>query len=368
VLFRKFSLEWIILSVVFFVSFAIQHWLWFAPLPYIDSHLWVQASEQFAAGTWPGFSGPIPPHPGTSIVLPTAGLILLGVGGFNAMQYMMAFLISSCIAAIVYLCRKLRPDSLWWLGVCAFLIPNPLYPGMSAPSALAALLACIYILIVLYLREKEVSRDALFWLGVCSGVFLATRVDTALSIMLFSLPYLWPLAGKRLFTVCWSAALFFGALNPFIWQDPILYVFSIVHQVNSNVATQVNFDYTLMAVVLPAIAFAFGLAAVYSKFRFTTVPNDFLKWLLAASALLCCVILSLKHHPIRYFFPIMMLWQMLLPLFLLELLSYFKSWKVLQPLRRSEYALVLLFVIPQIIAIYSLWIYANDAIFYHIVD
>jgi len=363
----RFSRESFVLWGVFLISLSMQLWLWLGKFPYTDNNIWVPGAQDFANGVLPGYYTTIPPHPGTAILLPAAAIIHLGVTAYDAVQIAMAFLMSVCIVCITYLSRILRPQSLWWLGVCALLILNPIYLEMSAVSALAALLACIYILLILHIREKGASDESLALLGVCAGILLATRTDTGASLMLFSLPFLWPLAGTRLVRTCTMALLYFGALNPFIWADPIMYVLSFLKQISANALTSYVFDYSLWIITGAVIAFILGLIGTYFKPRLFSIPTDYMKWFLATSTIICGLLLVSEYHPTRYFFPFITMWEMFLPLFLLELLSYFGSWKILQPLRRSEYALVLLLLFSRVWVVYAMWLHKFGPLFHIVV-
>jgi hypothetical protein len=366
-MFRTFSREKFVLSAIFLVSLAMQLWLWLGHFPYTDNNIWVPGAQDFADGVLPGYSTTIPQHPGTAILLPVAALIRLGIPAYDAMQITMAFLMSICVVIMAYLCRVLRPQSLWWLGVCALFIPNPIYMEMSAVSALAAVLACIYILLMLYIREKGASRESLALLGVCGGVLLATRADVGVSIMLFSLPFLWPLARIGLIRTGVIALLYFGALNPFIWAAPTTYIVSFVRQVGENAVTSNVFDYPLSIITGAVVAFALGFIGTYIRPNFLSLPKDYLKWFLATSVLLCGLLLISQYHPTRYFFPLIAMWEMFLPLFLLELLGYFAAWKIFRPLRRSEYALILLLLFFRVWTIYMMWLHIFGPLFHIVV-
>lgn len=360
----RFNREKLILGLVFFISLAVQLWLWLGRFPYTDNNIWVPGAQDFANGILPGYFTTIPPHPGTTILLPAAALILFGVSAYNAMQIAISVLMTCGIVCMVYLCRVLRPKSPWWLGVCALFIPNPLYLEMSVPSALAAVLSCIYILLVLYIREKGSSRELFAFLGVCAGVLLATRTDVGVSIMLFSLPFLWPLAGKKLIETAVFALLYFGALNPFIWENPIKYAWEFVGQVGANTMTPFGFEYPLSITIFAGISFVLGFTSAYSRVNFSSLPKDYLKWILATTVLVCGLLLLSKYHPSRYFFPYIAIGEMFLPLFLLDLLDRFGSWRIFQPAYRSAYALMALFLVSRIWTIYSLWLHVVGPLFH----
>jgi len=351
----KSAREKVILGAVFLVSFVVQLWLWFGPFPYTDVDLWTKAAQQFANGTWPGFSSPIPPHPGTTILLPASGLVLLGVPAFVALQCTIAFLMSLAVVSIVYLCRILRPKSLWWLGVAVLLIPNPLYLEMTVPTALAALISCTYILLILYMYEKGITRETLFYTGICAGILLATRLDTGVSVLLISIPFLWKLANKQLFLLLGTTTLFFGALNPYIWEGPFMYAQSFLRQLGVNTTTDSGFGYSHNATILAFISFALAFSVVYFRQQYSSLSREYLFWLVAGSTALCAVIMFSKYHPIRYFFQLMTLWEVFLPLFVLDGINNLSRRLSEASQYCARYIFILCILGERLVSIYFLW-------------
>jgi len=322
---RIFFREHLVIVAVFLTSFAVQLLLWFGPLPYkMDVDFWSDAAKHFAAAAPLTYFPHIAPHPGTTILVPSAGLILLGIPNESALQYTIAFLMSLCVAVIAYICRVLRPKNLWWLGVCALFILNPLYLQMSVVSDLAALLVCIYLLLLLYAREKGFSREILFWLGMCGGVLLATRHDAGGIVMFSSAVYLWPLIGRRVLNIFAIALLFFGALNPFLWENPQLYVSFFIRELQMDSATPGGFGLSVLVTGFALVAFSLGLISTFFLRTLSPLPRDFLKWLLVVSALWCGLLLLSKGHTMRYFFPLISIWEMFLPLFIFSILERYQ--------------------------------------------
>jgi hypothetical protein len=339
---------------VFLISCAVQTYLWFGPFLYVDSEYWTAAARQFAHGVLPPFSTFVAAHPATTILLPAAGLIISGVPSVYAIQITMIILISAAISIIVYLCREVRPQSLWWLGVAALLIPNPHYLKMTIPSALAALVACIYILLLLRTRERGSSRESFFWLGICAGFLLATRIDVGLEILLISLPYLWWHAGKKFFALLPIAALFFVTLNPFLWAGLGDYAASFMLQMNDHLAETIGFGYTISSAALPILSFLIGIAFLLLRPYLSSLPRDFLLWLVVSSSVLCGAVAISSYHPVRYFFPLIVIWEVLLPLFVFDILDRSRLSDTPRALRRVQYLLLFAFVAAPVISAYIL--------------
>ena len=350
-----FSRENYLLFSVLLVSFVIQMCLWFGSVPYPDNEYWAGAANQIAHGVLPSFSSFVPAHPATTILLPAAALILLGVPTPYAIPITMVVLISLSITLSVYLLRTLRPQSLWWLGAAALLIPNPEYLKMTIPTALAALLSGVYILLILRIREKSTSREIFLWLGICAGILLATRIDVGVEMLLVSIPYLWWHVRQNTFYILASSALCFILLNPFVWAGLTEYVASFVDQIRVHVVEQGGFGYPIFSIALPIATLFIGILFACIRPKLSSLPRDFLLWLIVSSVAVCAVIFLSPFHPVRYFFPIITIAEIFLPLLLFDAFARADVPQIAGRIR-IEYVFITLFVAQRGISMYILWL------------
>lgn len=314
---KELSLRLIFVGV-FCVGLVMQLSLWFS-YNYTDADLWATASQTLSTHVLPSLDGPIPPHPGTSIILPAAGLIELGIQPYAALQITIAILMALGIASIACLCYSLRPKSPWWLGAVIVLLPNWLYLVLTPPSAVASILATLLVLLALRVREeKQLHATTVLQLGICGGILLATRLDTGVMFLTTSLAYLFFYKGSRMFAAAPIALATFAILNPYLWFEPLAYVANFFHQVRFNLSVENGLGIQNHMLYLPALSFAISLFIATCKPSYSSVPRDFLLWIMGTSVALWGVLLIPSYHPSRYFFPIIAIWETVLPILLFD--------------------------------------------------
>jgi hypothetical protein len=218
-------------------------------------------------------------------------------------------------------CYTLRPQSLWWLMPPLVLGLNKLFLDMTPPSTLAALLSTLFVLLILNAREKQWPSATLALAGACAGILLATRLDTGVMFMLVTLPYVCVLAGRRALIMPAFAAAYFAAFDPFFWVNPLEHAASVLTQAYANHLVEVGFLGSRHSLILPLIGVCMAIAYVYLRPYYSTVPKDYLLWLLGASCLIVGALLISPYHPVRYFFPLMTVWEVFVPLLVLELVQ-----------------------------------------------
>jgi hypothetical protein len=307
-------------SLVFLASLFFQAHIWFSMYSFADIALWSDGVYLIGHGGIPDLRSALPVHPGTPFLFLSALLVGLQVDTNVAMQTVLTFSVSGLITIISYVCFLLRPNSHWWLFTAMFFNLNKTMLDMTPPSVLAALLASVYVLLILLLREDTVKKTrSLALLGVCAGILLTMRLDTGIIFLLASLPYLIFLIDRRTLIVMFFAGLYYVAFNPFLWVNPFEHILAIIDQVEVNRLTSLGFRYNYHTLIFPFTAFFLAILYTFILKRLTTLPHDFLLWMLAASCAICALLLASPYHPVRYFFPLMMMWEIFLPLFLLEL-------------------------------------------------
>src|SRR5262249_55108652 len=136
-----------IVIAVFIISFACQLSIWLSA-NYIDEKLWFDDAVKISHGNLPKLGSPTPVHPGTAILLPAA--LMMQLPGDPSFTYHVALCahLAMGIACAAYTCYALRPQTLWWLCTFFLLAPNTMLPNATAPSALASVLAVLFVLLV----------------------------------------------------------------------------------------------------------------------------------------------------------------------------------------------------------------------------
>lgn len=289
------------------------------PVGYGDQLLWTKASQDIANGIF-DLKDPVPPHPGTTILIPAAGLIMLGVPMDPATQYTMIVLISLSIATIAVLCIYLRPHSAWWLGAVALLAPDARFADMTPPSALAALLMCLYVLLLIRFRER-VSDLCLLSLGIVCGLLVATRIDLGAYIAVASLFFLRRHSLRSVIFVGGVSAFVFVALDPYLWVAPLAHVAGFIRQVHSNLSFDMPFDYGYSTAYFSMCVLAFALTLAILRPRLQSIPREFTLWLVAVTVALCGLLYFSEYRVMRYYYPFILTWEVLSALYLFDFLE-----------------------------------------------
>ncbi|OGG49948.1 hypothetical protein A2763_00305 [Candidatus Kaiserbacteria bacterium RIFCSPHIGHO2_01_FULL_54_36] len=306
-------------------ALALQMTLWLS-FPIADESWWAPDAAKIAAGTTLTPQDITYVHPGTTMLYPMATLIHSGVDPKTAVRVVMAAFAAICIALASALAYRVRPQNLWWLAVALILVADLRLLHGTPPSTAAALLTVVFVLLLLHARATRHpdSYRPMVYLGVCLGLLLATRFDTGAFILITTLPFLLYMFRLRVLVLLASAALVCVAANPHAWTDPLLYFSSIPQQIFANKAL-VGIDILvpfLLTFPFAILSICVSLAVVYrqsfhSRDNDVRVPLDVYLWFLGATLLITLLLAPLSFHPIRYYMPFYLTWDILLPFFLL---------------------------------------------------
>jgi hypothetical protein len=331
---------------VFLFSFLVQFGIWFTGAGYIDDTMWMDDALKFSRGVFPEFGSPTPVHPGTGLLLPAAVLLLLPLNPWITFHLALAGLMALGITASSYTAFLLRPKSLWWVGVAVLLAPNAIFPHATAPSALASVFAVLFVLLMLLAKELRGNATVLACLGACAGFMASVRIDISAFLSVLSLAYLWPVPGNRIWVAVAMAAAYFAALDPYLYIDFAEHIRGIYGQIDQNRQVMATFGYTPWVAFLPSVSVVAALVYAYLRPQHTSLPKEYLVWLLAMTGILCSLLAVSDYHPMRYFLPLMCIWEVFLFLFALEYASQeplFRKLKI-----RTEYLVLAFFALNRI--------------------
>jgi len=166
-------------------------------------------------------------HPGGPVILGTIAVHHVArVGYETALPIFLTIFNGVVIAAIATLCRRLRPDSLWWLPVLGTLSVDKLYAVSTPTSAAAGPLLVLLTLLTLRIVERGVVswRQLASW-SLVTGLAVATRFDIGSITTLFLFGVLATTLRWRQF-VGMAAAAFavFVVCDPYMWSMPVQHV------------------------------------------------------------------------------------------------------------------------------------------------
>lgn len=282
--------------VGFFFALAAQVWIWSWD-SFTDESAWVERLQHMERDVRDGtfdqkdYSG----HPGTAVLLPAAGIRALGFSDTASLKASVAILVSLAIGAMAALIHQLSPDSAWWLSATGMAALHPLFTKASPMNAVAAAgLALAFFPIPWWL------------LGLAIGVSLATHFSLAL---LIGIPVLF---WRKSLGALLVAVVIFIALDPLFLQHPISHTAFMLQRIELHVetlgATRLRaWDLPLFA-PLALISWLLALIDWKQQWRAALIIT------VAVSAAL----LYAHTQSIRYFFPLIMFWEAVLPQWFLQ--------------------------------------------------
>src|SRR3989344_3736319 len=309
------------------VGLLIQTTLW-SIFPVADNEYWAGDARKLAEGHMPTSADVTYVHPGTTILSPMAALVSFGVEPKEAVRLAMAAFIALCIALAATIAYQLWPAHLRWLALACILIPDVRLLHGTPPSTAAALLTVLFVLLLLYAkkRKNETNWKPLAYAGVCAGALLATRIDTGIFMLLAALPIALYTFKKRAYVLLVASAGAFAVLNPYLWVGPLTYLESIPRQIFSNTQLVGRKIFGMFLLTFPFAILSIGLSIIAARLRLLHPPADDVPlslalygWFLGTTALFPALLIPLSYHPVRYFLPFYLVWDILLPVWLFVL-------------------------------------------------
>jgi hypothetical protein len=272
-------------------------------------------------------------HPGGPVILGTIAVHhLAGISYEMALPVFLTLFNSVVIAAIATLCCTLRPDSLWWLAVLGTLSVDKLYPVSTPTSAVVGPLLVLLSLITLRIvDQKLVSWRWLAGWSLVAGLAVATRFDigsiTTACLFAVLVSVMRPTLGWRLLAGMVAAACaVFVACDPYMWHMPVQHVGDLFgkaalhHQTFTRNRLDLGEVASLSSLAFLGLAFTLLGQTVPGLAR-KTLPAVFVWALLSLTVLLYGIFLSASYQAVRYFIPIVFIWQAFLPLQLFDLIA-----------------------------------------------
>ncbi len=320
--------------MVFVFSFVTQVFIWQYEYM-LDVQLWADQGRYFAEGDNRQFDmragyG----HPGGPIILGTvlANQVFNLPYDIKTMSYVMATMCALVITAISLLCFFLEKNT-WWVAVAGLLSINNLYFHSTPPSGLASLLAALLCLFTLFIYKKkpeEIREKYLILWGLVGGVLVATRADIgAVLVSVFTLMlFIHKLNLRKIFLSLASAFLAFLLFDPYMWTIPLTHLKDLLFKVTFHYfdyrPAPIPLDMVLSASALLLVSMALFILAYISRKKFKgdfQVPFTFGWVLVFVTVGLYAIFLTSKYQAIRYFVPIIFIWEALLPSILFSWVS-----------------------------------------------
>ncbi len=340
-----------------------------------DGDMWAREIRLFIARD-PGqfdFDGAYA-NPGTPVLeLGTLLHTLFGVSFNNAVTLSVSALVALAVAACSVVCFALQPESPWWLAAAGTLLLNRFCISTTPPSAVAMPLIVLIVLGAWWIMNQQTAPARKYFLGwgAVVGFACATRIEVSLLVAApFSL-LLVQRHGRRMLVPMVAAALaVFFLADPYLWTMPMQHLSDLVRRFTINYARYQNMsvyaDDLVHTLLLAAPSCVWCLILLAQKRLPRILPGKIITVLTGISMLMFIVVFSSNHKPVRYFFPVMAVWEVILPLLALEAVAVRAASESGPPGYRegstrtiAYYLLPALFVLVQLSYAISLYIYLH---------
>ena len=324
-------------AVVFLVA-CLGQWFVFFNVGILDEAFWSAQARSVEAGSPEQYNAAHAyGHPGGPVILGTIAVHhLAGISYEMALPVFLTLFNSVVIAAIAMVCQRLRPKSLWWLPVVGTLSIDKLYAVSTPTSAvvgpLLVLLALVTLRITLGILEQEkVSWRWLAGWSLVAGLAVATRFDigsitTAVLFAVLMSGLGTTLRWRQFAGMAMAACAVFAICDPYMWYMPVQHVGDLFgkaalhHQTFARNRLDLGEVVSLSSLAFLGLAFTMLGQAVPGVAR-KTLPAVFVWSLIALTVLLYGIFLSASYQAVRYFIPIVFIWQAFLPLQLFDLIA-----------------------------------------------
>ena len=334
-----FSLQLIIVKKYIFisalsVSILIQGFLLLKPAM-ADMSMWASEAKYVVENNPAEFNFMAAyGHPGGPII---EGVILIhylsGVTYDNSLTIFILVMNVLLITGSCLLCYFLSLDNYWWPLALSCLSMNRLYAvGSTPPSTLAALLIvflCLFSLLI-YKKEKISTLSLIAWV-ILAGLTIATRSDIGVVMSAALFIFIRPKLDIR--QVLYA---FFGVVAAFVLFDPFMWFMPIRHLGDLIIKAVMHYEYfapsrlgllSIIGISSFSVVSMF-LAAIFLYKRNemeSPVPKNFIIIMLVTTAILYTIFLTSQFQSARYFLPLVLIWETMLPLFIFNLISNIKS-------------------------------------------
>ncbi len=325
---KKISVK-IIAVIIFLFSFYCQ-FLLINPENTIDHLLWANEARYFETNNPEQYNmlwayG----HPGGPLIITTLLITHTTQLPYEiALTLSLVFLNALLITIIVYLIYRLSPYTYWWLIALPLLLFNDSYMYNTPPSMLAMFLTAVQFFYTLFLfKKKTIQLKHALLFGILAGFAIATRTDIGGIISLVcGLILIQKLRLRSLGILVLGTIGTFILCDPFMWVIPIQHIKDLVYKMTYHYS---NFGYVpfsikrFLAITTTAcMSVILGVYLMLHKKMLVTLPKKPIVVFLLTSIGIFVLFLSSHYKAERYFFPIILVWEILF-IYFIELYGHY---------------------------------------------
>lgn len=314
-------------------SILVQSFIWHVH-GVADEKVWTNRAAQLAADLriLPAapkiehYSG----HPGMTVLVLAAPLQYAGLSPNKSFLWSMAGINGLAAAGIFWFARQLQPASPWWLAAGVITLTHPLHLRATPTNSVIAMLTVLAFLLTWHVYQQPrtpASWHRLVALGSVLGAGLATRFTFAAllcaALGFFLAPRLQP---RQILLGAATVLAVFVFLDPLTWSMPAEHVIHMLDRANAHFSVMggapIRYTDFVMSAPFGLLSIALFLALALPRFKdMQPLPLPLGFFLLIFTILISGVYLQASGQSLRYFFPLIFVWEALLPLFLFMLAS-----------------------------------------------
>lgn len=323
-LFKKIFITTFVVSLGLF---ALQY-----KINVVDVPLWAEQAQVFEEHTTPFKTMDAYGHPGGPLLIGTIFIhkILPSISYTDAITIFISITSAFIVAAICVLAFVLKRNYIWLFTLLFILSINRLYYSSTPPTTLSTLLSIFLCLLSLYIfeRKEKVKNIGIVSWGIISGILIATRVDTGgyLTLM-FGVLLLYSVGFKRTWLALISSIIAFCIFDPFMWFEPIQHVRYLVwylfnHYRGDSLESIISFPVIFYDSFFAWLSiFSAGILVYFKHTSKKVLPIVFLILLVVMTIVLYCIVLTSHYQVMRYLYPIILIWETFLPLFMFSIVQ-----------------------------------------------
>jgi hypothetical protein len=269
-------------------------------------------------------------QPGTTILELGSLLYLLpGVSYAQAFHFSMIIIISGAIAACAALSSILFRHPLAWVTTVFILLPDRQYIVATPPTAAVMPLIVLTILSAwwLWVQNSPHHKWQPVLLGAIIGFSAATRLDASVLAGSMVVIVLWRRFSYRIvLPIIAGAAISFFLSDPYLWFTPLQHIADLVRKFTVHYGGKVmpidmDYEELMRALALPAICFGWTFVLLVRRRLSPIMPVPIMIGLSSISFLALAIVLSSTTQNIRYIAPFIVMWEVLLPVLVLDAMA-----------------------------------------------
>lgn len=285
-----------------------------------------------------------PGHPAMPPLLVASVFILSGVDAESALRMSSIILGTGIIgASSIFLLTYFKQHSQWAIFIIGMLITNRLLANSNVADAFIMPLILLFFLAI-YTMWTQVRPHTvvLCIISLVAGLALATRIHNAAPILAPAF-FLFPIriGIKKTVLLALGSLGFWYMFTPVVWFTPLEYIrYALIGEPTYVLYTSASippsslvhislFDVAI-ASPLMIVSILLALCWLYGKKEHPFIPKWYIALLVVSTAALMSILRISHVESLRYYYPIIILWESFFFMLILPLITFMENRYALQ--------------------------------------